>query len=177
MHWLQHSVVGPQGKANSSIMLQDSNSWHWPLRISHEHAFQCHVLLTTLTTIVRYYGIVCCFKAFCTSCLPNTIKSGLFVCPWSSHLTCLPRSPATQHSHLLSQTCCSQQDLVMLQEAQCTSTNMAEEKAGPVMQPSAANSGQEDAERQEVTSSSGSAAADPFMPASSGTSTSDSHQV
>jgi len=27
-HWLQHSVVGPQGKANSSIRLQDSNFWH-----------------------------------------------------------------------------------------------------------------------------------------------------
>jgi len=55
---------------------------------------------------------------------------------------------------------------------------MAEEKAGPVMQPSAANSGQEDAQEQEVASNSGSAAAaHPAMPASSATFTANSQQV
>jgi hypothetical protein len=68
----------------------------------------------------------------------------------------------------------------MLQEAQATasaSTNLAEEEAGPVMQPSATNNGQEDAQEQEAASSSGAAAAHPAMPASITTSTADFPQV
>lgn len=68
----------------------------------------------------------------------------------------------------------------MLQDAQATvsaSTNIAEEKAGPVKQPSAAHTGHEEAVEQEAASSSGAAAANPVMPASSATSTADSHQV
>ena len=69
----------------------------------------------------------------------------------------------------------------MLQEAQTrvsASTNMAEEKAGPVMQPSATNSGHKDAQEQEVASNSVSAAAaHPAMPASSATFTANSQQV
>jgi len=59
----------------------------------------------------------------------------------------------------------------MLQEAQSpasASTSQTKDKANSSMQPT---------ERQEVASSSGSAAADPAMLASSGTFTADSHQV
>jgi len=66
----------------------------------------------------------CCFQPFCTSCLPNTAESNLFVCdnPWTSHSTFQCPSLVTSHSHLLSQVCCSQQHLVMLQEAQATAS-------------------------------------------------------
>jgi len=64
------------------------------------------------------------------------------------------------------------------QSAPSASTNLAEEEAGPVMQPSATNSGHKEAEEQEAPSSSGSAAAaDPVMPASSSTSTANFPQV
>ncbi|KAL0048856.1 hypothetical protein WJX82_001111 [Trebouxia sp. C0006] len=51
-------------------------------------------------------------------------------------------------------------------EMQHDGTANMQEEAGPVTQPSATNSGQEDAQEQEAPGSSGSAATDPVMPAS-----------
>jgi len=96
----------------------------------------------------------------------------------TSYSTCFCLCPVTQHSH--PQLCCSPQLLAVLQAEQSAasaSTNMTDEEAGPVMQPSATNNGQEVAQEQEVASSSGSAAANPVMPASSSTSTANSQQV
>ena len=116
-------------------------------------------------------------------CLPTVLpitfmKPDQFPYPCTSYLTCLYLCPVTWRSH--SKLCCIPPLVAVLQveqSATSASTNLAEEEAGPVMQPSATNSGHEDAQEQEAPSSSGSAAADPVMPASSTASTANFPQV